>query len=82
MTHLLEIEDLRVNYGHIQALKGISLHVDEREVVAILGANGAGKTTLMRTLSGLITPKSGKITFAGQETTHLGTDRIVRLGIG
>jgi branched-chain amino acid transport system ATP-binding protein len=82
MTHLLEIEDLRVNYGHIQALKGISLRVAEREVVAILGANGAGKTTLMRTLSGLIKPHSGKVSFAGHDTTHLGADRIVRLGIG
>jgi len=82
MTQLLEIEDLRVNYGHIQALKGISLSVAEREVVAILGANGAGKTTLMRTLSGLITPHAGKITFAGHETSHLGADKIVRLGIG
>ncbi|TAL54690.1 ABC transporter ATP-binding protein [Pandoraea sp.] len=79
---LLEVEDLRVNYGHIHALKGISLRVAEREVVAILGANGAGKTTLMRTLSGLITPQSGKITFAGTETTRLGADKIVRLGIG
>ena len=79
---LLQIEDLHVNYGHIQALKGISLHVQEKEVVAILGANGAGKTTLMRTLSGLITPKSGKITFAGTDTTRMGADRIVRLGIG
>jgi branched-chain amino acid transport system ATP-binding protein len=82
MSHLLEIEDLRVNYGHIQALKGISLNVAEREVVAILGANGAGKTTLMRTLSGLIAPHSGKISFAGHDTTRLGADRIVRLGIG
>ncbi|WP_323017949.1 ABC transporter ATP-binding protein [Castellaniella sp.] len=82
MTHLLEIEDLRVNYGHIQALKGISLQVAEGEVVAILGANGAGKTTLMRTLSGLLTPHSGKITFAGHDTTRMGADRIVRLGIG
>jgi branched-chain amino acid transport system ATP-binding protein len=79
---LLQIEDLRVSYGHIQALKGISLHVQEKEVVAILGANGAGKTTLMRTLSGLITPQSGKITFAGHDTTRMGADRIVRLGIG
>ncbi|CAM3749690.1 ABC transporter ATP-binding protein [Castellaniella denitrificans] len=79
---LLQIEDLRVSYGHIQALKGISLSVQEKEVVAILGANGAGKTTLMRTLSGLITPQSGKITFAGHETTRMGADRIVRLGIG
>src|SRR3546814_6479157 len=82
MTQLLEIEDLHVNYGHIQALKGISLQVAEREVVAILGANGAGKTTLMRTLSGLITPRGGKITFAGHDTTKMGADKIVRLGIG
>ena len=79
---LLQIEDLHVSYGHIQALKGISLQVQDKEVVAILGANGAGKTTLMRTLSGLITPKSGKITFAGTDTTRMGADRIVRLGIG
>ncbi len=79
---LLQIEDLRVSYGHIQALKGISLQVQEKEVVAILGANGAGKTTLMRTLSGLIAPQSGKITFAGHDTTRMGADRIVRLGIG
>ncbi|MDY0309295.1 MAG: ABC transporter ATP-binding protein [Castellaniella sp.] len=79
---MLQIEDLHVSYGHIQALKGISLHVQEKEVVAILGANGAGKTTLMRTLSGLITPQSGKITFAGHDITRMGADRIVRLGIG
>ncbi len=82
MTDLLQIEDLHVSYGHIEAIKGISLKVNEGEVVAVLGANGAGKTTLMRTLSGLITPRSGTITFSGQEITHLGADKIVRLGIG
>lgn len=82
MNHLLEVEDLRVNYGHIQALKGISLNVKQGEVVAILGANGAGKTTLMRTLSGLLAPHSGTIRFNGQETAKLGADKIVRLGIG
>jgi branched-chain amino acid transport system ATP-binding protein len=81
MTHLLEVEDLQVNYGHIRALKGISLHVASGEVVAILGANGAGKTTLMRTLSGLIKPAAGKVTFDGHDTTRMGADRIVRLGI-
>jgi branched-chain amino acid transport system ATP-binding protein len=80
--NLLEVEDLRVNYGHIQALKGISLNVKSGEVVAILGANGAGKTTLMRTLSGLIAPQGGTIRFAGEDTTRLGADKIVRLGIG
>lgn len=82
MTSLLKIDDLKVNYGHIQAIKGISLHVDEGEVVAILGANGAGKTTLMRTLSGLLKPHSGKIHFAGSDITKMGADKIVRLGIG
>jgi branched-chain amino acid transport system ATP-binding protein len=78
---LLEVRDLRVNYGHIQALKGISLDVKEGEVVAILGANGAGKTTLMRTLSGLIAPQGGTVRFAGQDITRLGTDKIVQRGI-
>lgn len=78
---LLEITDLEVAYGQIQALKGISLEVAEGEVVAMLGANGAGKTTLMRTLSGLIPPKAGRIVYRGEEITHLGADRIVRLGI-
>jgi branched-chain amino acid transport system ATP-binding protein len=79
---LLEVQELCVNYGHIQALKGVSLNVREGEVVAILGANGAGKTTLMRTLSGLIVPQSGAISFAGHDITRLGADKIVRLGIG
>jgi branched-chain amino acid transport system ATP-binding protein len=80
--NLLEVQDLRVNYGHIQALKGISLNVQAGEVVAILGANGAGKTTLMRSLSGLIAPQGGTIRFDGHDTTRLGADRIVKLGIG
>ncbi|HEX7382288.1 MAG TPA: ABC transporter ATP-binding protein [Nevskiaceae bacterium] len=81
-TDLLEVEDLHVSYGHIEAIRGISLHVAEGEVVAILGANGAGKTTLMRTLSGLHRARAGHIRFAGRDITHLGTDHIVRMGIG
>ena len=81
MSPLLDIADLRVDYGHIHAIKGISLHVAHGEAVAILGANGAGKTTLMRTLSGLIKPAAGTITFDGHDITRLGADRIVRLGI-
>ena len=78
---LLEIADLKVNYGQIEALKGVSLRVETREIVAILGANGAGKTTLMRTISGLLTPRGGSIVFEGTDITRLGADRIVRLGI-
>ena len=78
---LLEVTDLEVNYGQIQALKGISLEVAQGEVVAMLGANGAGKTTLMRTLSGLISPRSGRIVYDGDDITSLGADRIVRQGI-
>lgn len=78
---LLEVTDLKVNYGQIEALKGVSLRVEEREIVAILGANGAGKTTLMRTISGLLSARGGSIAFDGNEITKLGADRIVRLGI-
>ncbi len=78
---LLEVSDLRVNYGQIEALKGISLMVSEGEIVAILGANGAGKTTLMRTLSGLITPREGRIRFDGGDIVRIGADRIVKRGI-
>ncbi len=78
---LLEIADLKVNYGQIEALKGVSLRVESREIVAILGANGAGKTTLMRTISGLLSPRGGSVVFDGTDITRLGADRIVRLGI-
>ncbi|CAG4907418.1 unnamed protein product, partial [Acidocella sp. C78] len=78
---LLEIADLKVNYGQIEALKGVSLRVESREIVAILGANGAGKTTLMRTISGLLSPRGGSVVFDGTDITRMGADRIVRLGI-
>jgi len=78
---LLEIETLSVAYGHIEALKGVSLSVAKGEVVAILGANGAGKTTLMRAISSLIAKRGGRITFDGHDVTHMAADRIVRLGI-
>ncbi|WP_269501736.1 ABC transporter ATP-binding protein [Burkholderia sp. IMCC1007] len=79
---MLTVKDLRVNYGQIEALKGVSLHVERGEVVAILGANGAGKTTLMRALSGLLKPRSGQLQFDGEDITKAPADRIVRLGIG
>nr|WP_211098103.1 ABC transporter ATP-binding protein [Acidihalobacter yilgarnensis] len=78
---MLEIEDLHVAYGHIEAIKGVSLNIDAGEVVAILGANGAGKTTLMRAISGLIHPRTGSIRYRDKELTRLGADVIVGLGI-
>ncbi len=81
MGSLLEVENLRVNYDHIRALKGISLHIDEGEVVALIGANGAGKTTLMRTIMGLIKPVSGSIRFKGQEIAGAETKKIVQSGL-
>ncbi|BCB74104.1 ABC transporter ATP-binding protein [Phytohabitans flavus] len=79
---LLEIEDLTLLYGRIQALHGISLHVNEGEVVALIGANGAGKTTTMRAISGLRPVASGKIIFGGRDVTKMRADLRVALGIG
>ena len=78
---LLQVKDLKVAYGHIEALKGVSLQVDEGEAVTILGANGAGKTTLMRSLSGLLKPKSGSIIYDGKDITQTRADAVVEMGI-
>jgi branched-chain amino acid transport system ATP-binding protein len=78
---LLEIEDLTVHYGRIQALHGISLRVDEGEVVALIGANGAGKTTTMKAISGLRQPTSGRISFDGKDITRMRADQRVKRGI-
>lgn len=78
---LLKVSDIEAFYGRAQALKGISLEVDEGEVIAILGANGAGKTTLLRTISGLTESKKGVIEFLGQRIDQLQPEKIVHLGI-
>jgi len=78
---LLAIDGLRVDYGAIAAVKGVSLAVGAGEVVALLGANGAGKSTMLRTISGLVRPRSGKIRFAGVAIERLAPPRIVRLGL-
>jgi branched-chain amino acid transport system ATP-binding protein len=78
---LLEIENLHTYYGRIQALKGISLEVEEGEIVSLIGANGAGKTTTLRTISGLIRPREGRIVFDGQEINGMPAHRIVENGI-
>ena len=64
---MLEVKDLQVYYGVIQALKGISFHVNQGEVIALIGANGAGKTTTLQTLTGILSPKSGCYEFEGKE---------------
>ena len=78
---MLEVKDLHVYYGVIQALKGISFEVNEGEVIALIGANGAGKTTILHTISGLIAPKKGSITFEGQEITKIPAHKIVENGL-
>ena len=78
---LLEITNLHVHYGAIQAIKGIDLHVNKGEVVTILGANGAAKTTTLQTISGLLKPKEGRIVFDGQDITKLPANEIVSLGM-
>src|SRR3954447_395068 len=79
---LLEVEDLRVAYGGIEALRGISFTVDEGEIVTLLGANGAGKTTTLRTVSGLLRPKSGVVPCDGRRLDTVPAHQIVRLGLG
>ena len=78
---LMEIKDLRVHYGKSEVLKGISLKIDEGEVVSIVGANGAGKTTILRVISGLKKPTSGEIRFKGKRIDGIPAHDIVRLGI-
>ena len=78
---MLHIADLNVYYGAIHALKGISLEVHQGEIVTLIGANGAGKSTTLRTISGLIAPKSGAVDFEGQGIAGLGAHDIVRRGI-
>ncbi|MFF4579070.1 ABC transporter ATP-binding protein [Streptomyces sp. NPDC001389] len=81
MTALLEVEDLRVAYGKIEAVKGISFSVEEGQIVTLIGTNGAGKTTTLRTLSGLIKPKGGQIKFQGKSLKKVPAHNIVSLGL-
>ena len=79
---LLRAQDVHSYYGNIHALQGISLEVFEGEIVTLLGANGAGKTTTLRTISGLMHPRAGKITFDGGDITTVPAHRLVRRGVG
>src|SRR5690348_16769182 len=78
---LLEVEDLRVHYGKIEAIRGISIEVDEGEIVTLIGANGAGKTTTLKTLSGLRRVSSGRVRFDGSDITGVAGHKRVLLGI-
>jgi len=79
---LLTLENVHSYYGRIHALQGISLTVEEGEIVTLIGANGAGKSTTLRTISGLIHPKQGKITMKGKEISHMDPHLIVKAGVG
>jgi branched-chain amino acid transport system ATP-binding protein len=81
MATLLDVEDIHTSYGSIEALKGISLKVEEGEVVTLIGSNGAGKSTTLRSISGLTPPRKGSIKFRGDEISTMPAQDIVRLGI-
>ncbi|GAB2028191.1 ABC transporter ATP-binding protein [Lactovum odontotermitis] len=78
---MLKIENISVNYGMIEAVRDISFEVKEGEIVALIGANGAGKTTTLHTISGLLRPKQGKITFLDQDITGMQPQKIVAMGL-
>ena len=81
MSNILEIKDLQVRYGGIEAVKGISLEVPEGEIVTLIGANGAGKSSTLRTIAGLVKPAGGNIYFKGEDITGKDANEIVQRGI-
>ena len=78
---MLEVKDLEVYYGVIQAIKGISFEVNKGEVIALIGANGAGKTTTLHTITGLLSPKKGQVIFEGKDITKVPAHKIVSMGM-
>lgn len=78
---MLEVKDLEVYYGVIQAIKGVSFEVNKGEVIALIGANGAGKTTILHTITGLLAPKSGSVIFEGKDITKIPGHKIVSMGM-
>ena len=81
MAHLLELDDVHTYYGNIHALKGVSLTVDEGEIVTLIGSNGAGKSTTLRTISGIARPREGAVRFKGQDIHTRKPHEIVAMGI-
>jgi len=82
MSTLLTVKDLKVSYGGINAVKGIDLHVNHGELIALIGANGAGKSSSLKAIAGLLTPSAGQIDFASHATKKLPAYELVRLGLG
>ena len=82
MAKILELNNVHSYYGHIHALKGIDLHVDEGEIVTLIGANGAGKSTTLRTISGILHARDGKVLLEGKDITRIDAHAIVSMGIG
>jgi branched-chain amino acid transport system ATP-binding protein len=78
---MLEITDLSTSYGAVRALRDVSISVPDGSITAVLGANGAGKTTLLRTVTGMVRPRGGQVTYDGHDLTRLGVEQIVRLGV-
>ena len=78
---MLKVDDIHVYYGQIHAIKGVSFEVHEGEIVSLIGANGAGKSTVLKTISGLLRPKSGTITFLGNDITHTEAYKLVNRGL-
>ncbi len=78
---MLEVKDIKVYYGMIQAIKGVSFEVNQGEIIALIGANGAGKTTILQAVTGLLKPKSGKIVFEGKDITKTPSYKIVSMGM-
>lgn len=81
MTAMLEVKDLHVHYGMIEALKGVSLKVEEGQIVSLIGANGAGKTTLLQSISGIVKKNAGDVVFLGQDIYKMSPQKIVALGL-
>jgi branched-chain amino acid transport system ATP-binding protein len=79
---ILEVEEIDTFYGRSQALRRVSLHVDQGEIIALIGSNGAGKTTTLRTISALVPPGAGRITFQEQDITRMPASKVARLGLG
>ena len=81
MAAMLKVHDIHVYYGKIHAVKGVSFEVNEGEIVSLIGANGAGKSTILKTVSGLMHPKSGTIEFMGKDIAHMEPNKIVTKGL-